>query len=330
MIDNGHDELGDSAPGQHQSRAPDNLEKMLTGRLPCVGCGYNLQSISVLGICPECGTAVRATILAKVDPFADELRPILHPRAVALGVVAWSAGALFAALISAYAIGAALVPGSGLGFWRAHFPSWAPVTVQLALVVSALGAVGMVRPHRGVTRAGVAAAVLGALAYAPLIPLAGHILSATSLAAIRGSVDPWQSGAGLTVARVQACLLMIVIIAGLRPHARLLVARSLALRTGRVDRQTMLAMGAAVAVAVVGDLLGFLGTGTTGHAADALRTTGGVLMLFGAALLTLGLAGSMVDCVRIARAILLPPPSLRDVLADEPDDDDPATVGGGQ
>lgn len=310
-----------------------NVEKSLTGRLPCVGCGYNLQGLSVVGVCPECGAAVRATILAIIDPFAEELRPVLYPRLAAIGIVTWAASAFGAALIAGYALGATVLPVIVMGIGRPRFPEWSPLVVQVLVAISAVGALGFVRPHRGVGLRVVLAGLVAVAAYAPLTWLVGTLLTATAQAAItNGSVDPWQiggaaSGRHYTLLRIALHGLLLAIIGGLRPGARLLVGRSLALRTGRVDRQTMMAMAAAVILSIVGDVLGLIGSGIAGTAADALKTAGIVLMIVGASLLTLGLAGSVVDCVRIARAIMAPAPSLRQVLDD---DDEPATIGGGQ
>lgn len=311
-----------------------NVEKSLTGRLPCVGCGYNLQGLSVVGVCPECGAAVRATILAIIDPLAEELRPVVHPRLAALGIVTWAASALGAALIVGYALAATVLPVIVMGIGRPRFPAWAPFVVQILVVVSALGALGFVRPHRGVGLRIILAGLVAVAAYAPLTWLVGTLLTATAQSAITaGNVDPWQiggtaTGQHYTLLRIALHGLLLAIIGGLRPGARLLVGRSLALRTGRVDRQTMMAMAAAVFLSIFGDLLGFMGSGSPGTASDALKTAGIVLMIVGASLLTLGLAGSVVDCIRIARAIVAPAPSLRQVI--DEDDAEPATIGGGQ
>ncbi len=292
-----------------------NIERSLTGKLPCVSCGYNLQGLSVLGVCPECGTAVRATILAIIDPLAEELRPIRFPKLVAAGLLLWAAGAFVAVLLGAYATAAAIAPGSGFGFWRSHFPLWASAAVQLALVLSGVGALCMVRPHAGVGWRTIASGIVAVIAYGPLIYLSSQLLALTAAAAMAGKIDPWQDS-HLTMYRLAIGGLMLAIVGGLRPAARLLVARSLALRTGRVDRQTMLAMAGSILLAMLGDILGLFGAGISGHASDVLKTAGIVLMIVGIFLLLMGIAGSLIDCVRIARSILTPGPTLRQVLDD--------------
>ena len=122
----------------------------------------------------------------------------------------------------------------------------------------------------------------------------------------------WSPRPERTLLRVGASVLTLVIIAGLRPNARVLVARSLALRTGRVDRQTLLAVATAAGICIVGDTIGYfspaMGWGKT------VETVGAVLMVVGGGLLTLGLAGALVDAVRIAAAVVVPSPSLRQVV----------------
>jgi hypothetical protein len=101
----------------------------------------------------------------------------------------------------------------------------------------------------------------------------------------------------------------------LRPNARLLVARSLALRTGRVDRQTILAIVAAAIIAGIGEVLLGVAARRVGVPADTARLAGEILVPAGWALVTLGMVGSFIDAVRISRAILMPAPTLHDVIA---------------
>src|SRR5581483_4291904 len=76
------------------------LGRELGGDLHCVVCSYNLRGLSIRAICPECGTAVRATILSVVDPHASILRPITFPRLTAAGVILWAAGAVAVAMMA--------------------------------------------------------------------------------------------------------------------------------------------------------------------------------------------------------------------------------------
>lgn len=296
---------GESAP----------IERSLFGALPCVTCRYNLQGLSILANCPECGTAVRATILAVVDPHAAELRPITRPRAVAAGLLAWVVGALGAmGVLCAGVIHDLSIAGRGLPTtfdWRLI-----GTIMTAALVASGLGAVVLIAPHPGVPMRGRVLAGVGVLLYVPLALLVRHLANLTDAAARSGRVLGMAPIPEHTLLRIGAFALVVLILLCLRPNARLLVARSLALRTGRVDRQTMLAMAASVLMLIVGDILtlvpglfpGFVG-------AEYFYIFGMGLMLVGTLLLLLGLIGSLVDCIRIARAVLTPSPGLGQVLS---------------
>lgn len=64
----------------------------LTERLTCAACGYDLRGLSVLDRCPECGLRIATSILAVVDPRAQEFEPIRKPKLVAFGLLTWSGG----------------------------------------------------------------------------------------------------------------------------------------------------------------------------------------------------------------------------------------------
>src|SRR4051812_32816459 len=126
------------------SLAPD-LARELTGDLPCVRCGYNLKSMSIRGVCPECGAPVRATILAKVDPYAEVLRPLSSPRLTVVGLLLCTFGVL-----AAGALTWGLRAADATDVWAAGH---APVRVVQAgtgcLLAAALGALLIARPHAG-------------------------------------------------------------------------------------------------------------------------------------------------------------------------------------
>jgi hypothetical protein len=275
------------------------LGRELGGDLPCVVCGYNLRGLSIRGVCPECGAGVRATILAVVDPQATVLRPIAHPRLIAGGLVLWAAAGLAAALIC-------WTPQvARLGAWTGV--RWAMPDLSLALLAavaaSAVGAIVLIRPHGGVH---LVSSIAAACAVALYIPL--------GWALIRIYRTDWAvDDDGLRrVLLAMACAASIFLL--LRPNARLLVARCLLLRSGRVDRQTLFGMAAAALVLAVGHGVLRLSEMGSGGGDAVLRVLGLVFLLLGAALLTLGLLGSVVDSVRIARAILRPRRTLRQIL----------------
>ena len=304
------------------------LDRRLSGRLPCVVCRYDLQGLSVLGVCPECGSLVRATILAAVDPLAEELKPIDRPVVVAVGLVLWSVGGLLAAVFGWTAWALLLLHG---GRAQPVEPGlWAVLTTAVAglLALAGLGAVGLRRPHAGLGWRAKLVAVLGAAAYGPLAYVSSRVLEFARVQAVTDATDLWSPAPERTLWRLAGAGLALWIIVALRPNVRLLVARSLVIRSGRVDRQTMLAMAAVVLLGVGADVLGVVGRLSGGPVGDVLRMIGTVVMVSAAALLTLGLAGAVADCVRIAWAVLTPARSLRSVLA--PEGPERPTRGGGQ
>jgi hypothetical protein len=278
---------------------------MLGGDLPCVVCRYNLRGLSIRSVCPECGTAVRATILALVDPHAMELEPLRSPRVTAAGLVAWMLFGLVAVALCWMPVSS----GRLYGFWH--------VATVASVLGSAAGGLMLVRPHEGMGRGAMLLAAVGVLLYAPL---AWVVWELTQLKWTLGQPAIYPVTAlvgherGPVMMRVLGCVLVAGIGLLLRPNARLLVARSLALRTGRVDRQTILGIVAACTIAAVGEVVLWQSRGATGTMADVSRLAGQILIPAGWALVTLGLLGSVIDAVRIARAIVMPSPSLGEVI----------------
>lgn len=293
-----------SQPGQPA------LGRELGGDLPCVVCAYNLRGLSIRSMCPECGTGVRATILALVDPQASELQPIRFPKLVASAVVLWAAGAVAVAMMCWLPHAADVLRMLGISVER---PT-AKLGVMLGLFTSLLGAIVLVRPHAKLGFVVPMMTLLGALLYVPL----GYVMwqHQALMDAIGGPryLAGWAPMADTTLLNAVAFALIAAIIMLQRPIARALVARSLVMRTGRVDRQTMYAMAIACVLAAVGVLLGRAVPSSVPMWADLARVSGIVLIGFGSAMLSIGLLGSLLDCARIASAIVAPKPTLRKVI----------------
>lgn len=287
------------------------LGRQLGGDLRCVVCGYNLRGLSIRGVCPECGTTVQAAIRAVVDPNARELQPIAHPRLAAAAVVAWMLGALLAALMCWLTHLLDLLSVAGM---RTSPPSMLRVLVSLPLAVSAIGAISLVRPHARIPRWQSVCAAVAVLLYVPL----GWLLDLHSVRHVQrigGTVlTNWRPTWPLTMEVVWSCVLVAAILVLLRPNARLMVARCVLLRTGRVDRQTMWAMAFSALVIAIGQVIGQVSIGAAGLGGTVGVTFGTILMVIGGGLLTIGLFGSVFDALRIARAIVRPTRSFKQVV----------------
>lgn len=279
----------------------------------------------MLGVCPECGTPIRATILAVVDPYASELQPVRWRWLVAAGLVCWSVGAFAAAMLtwsirlSDALVAAGRSPLDKLGLAHA---------AVLCILLSGLGAIALVRPHDGIGAWKSLAAAGAVLLYAPLAWIYHwlHALHDPAFIApyLQAEIsDPQRSQARLAIALIAAAILL-----GLRPVHRILTARSMLLRSGRVERQTIYALVITLGVAALGDVLQLLGVATGGTVEQIAGILGTLLIAVGSMLFTVGLVGIVVDVFRIAPVVLDPPPSLADILGDPPQSASPVRHGG--
>lgn len=292
----------------------------LTGDLPCGGCGYNLRGLSVRSRCPECGTAVRATILLAVDPHAEELRPLRRPVLTSTALVVWAWGALLAVL----------------GVWATRlsellvvvYDDW-PATGGFGGVVSALMACSaaaspaLIKPHDGVPGPTTRRAVLGVAATVPLVALFGYLHTIHDPVRLTGYVTYGPAGIDRSLLRLAIAGLAGVAIWGLWPSATGLIARSVVIRQNRVDTQPISAMLVSLGIAAAGDLLRIGGAAVPvlrGDVASILET---VLVAVGSFLFTLTLIGLAIDTLRVRPVLVRPPIGLVDVLgasADDPED----------
>lgn len=290
------------------------LDAALTGRLPCVVCGYELQGLSIRGVCPECGAAVRATILYQVDPDADEFKPMRTPRLTAWCLVICAVGSLLL-MVAGWAPRLADIVGM-MSLRRPPTALAAGLSV-LAAAVSGVCMLGLIKPSRETPLRRSFGVMIAALAFAPL---------AWAIWTIHGEIDPvnpapfidpaWRPGGRRTMFRLIFGASAIAILLGFRPVARELVRRSLALRTGRVDRQTLFAMVGALLIAATGDVLHLIaGALPSAETTNSLLSVAGTMFVaVGSGFLTLGVVGAAIDSWRVRGAILTPAPSLRQII----------------
>lgn len=310
----------DVGPAEPERSRAAHVATDLTGDLPCVGCGYNLKGLSIRGACSECGTPVRATILAHVDPLAEQLQPLNRPRVTAWGLIVWSLGAVLA--VTTVWIARLIGLGEELfGFTPSGRPGylfgtlhWIGVT---GLVASMLGATTIIRPTLGVRSWECAKALGAVLAYIPLIVVHDRLHRLYD-----GAVGPPYIGPDLldvnrSYLRLAEGALVVVIILGLRANAVALAERSLVMRLGRVDTQPLIALVWTIGIAMLGDLAVILignGSGTVDGITETLAL---VVIAVGSFLFTLGLFGVLVDTVRLRPILLEPAPGLTDIFKDE-------------
>jgi hypothetical protein len=287
-----------------------HLDRALLGSLPCITCGYDLKGISIRSVCPECGTAVRAAILYQVDPEAEEFQPIFTPHVTAIGIVVWCTAGLVA-MLALWWLRLGEVMRAGLG-WT--FPMlWAPYAAIILGALSGVSVLTFLRPSRGSKWWHVVAALVGGLAYVPLLWGLWQIQILDAVAP-----SPYLKYGMALPQRALWRLVMdasiVIVFLGLRPNLRELVRRSLAMRTGRVDRQTLLAMVGAVGVAAIGDCLRLLSWQVSQESSELLQGIGSLLVMMGSLFLTLGMVTAVIDGWRISKVILMPPVTLKQVL----------------
>lgn len=299
-----------TATNLSQHPAPD-----LGGDLPCARCRYNLRGLSISGVCPECALPIRASLLARLDPMAGELRPLFRPRLTALGMLVW-AGAAFAAALLAWI----LRIGDAMSLWRQLRPVATGVPVFAS--IASLGGLALLWPHAGEqARRGARFAVVAMVLCVPLAWLLWqvHVVSDAAGPAPYGENFSPNPRRLLLHLAVGPCIAAIVLL--WRPNARLLAARSLLLRSGRADRQTMLSLAVVALVPTLGDALRLGGWQFEGGVGQLMDQIGQGIVLVGSLLLTIGLFGVLFDCCRLYGVLIEPPLTLRQLLHSPTDPD---------
>lgn len=306
------------------------LTQALQGGVPCVRCRYSLRGLSVTGNCPECGTPIRTTVLYTIDPQAPQLRRLPHPLLVGNALLLASLSALVGGLLltAPWAMDAALqvldaVQQTDRGPWIHSLRAWMPAFGVLALLVTMLSCLALyspVVPTPLVCRAGVLSSVVGFLL---LFYSLFRIQVIDIDLGLRLPMPPTtryerDAEAARALYRLLFDSSLVLIFLLVRPVARLLVYRSLALRTGRVGRQTIYPMAVAGIVAMAGDLVRYSAI----TLASPLEISpsipyiiGEIIVWVASGFILLGLVRSVLDSWRIRRSLLSPSPSLHDLLA---------------
>ena len=305
-------------PRQTEPKQSEDVAAELSGDLTCAQCGYNLRGLSIRSSCPECGFAVGATIQLVVDPHAEKLRPVRWPRVTAWLLLIWAGGAMVAMLLVMVMRGQDLV-ATVLGRTIDH--GLLPVAATGALAISALGTVALVRPLADLSwkrtvlaGVGVLAAVFAVVCFQSVMSIDRVMPNPFASTTPRGSPRP--------MASVGVMLAGVLWLLAVRVNYRALLTRSLAMRTGRVDRQRLTPLIAALLVAAAGDSLMIVYQRF--DVPDVLPFIAVAVIGLGSLLLAVGLANLTVDVVRLRPALIARSKSMRDILPGDAGD-----AGGG-
>ncbi len=304
-----------------ENPAVETIARRLTGELICIGCGYNLRGLSIREVCPECGMSIRATLLGIVDPKAEELDDLSSPGLVGNGIVLWSVGALVACLAVWVLridelVRAKTAVDIGLGGWV----SWVGL---LGLIGSGIGAIALIKPYKSWARGGrlmTIRAAIGVSAYVPLVMIYSVIYRGFDIASPMPLVSPGAQHLDRSMLRLGMYVAVCVIVCGVRPNALKLAMRSVIVRTGRVDRQSMYALLASFTVAAFGDVFHIAGSlreellGVGGLISDLAMQLHVVLVAVGSVLITLGIVNIVIDTVRLRPVLLHQGVGLSDVF----------------
>lgn len=304
----------DNLNGQSVNGVDPELAAVLSGELLCWSCKYDLTGLSVTSQCPECGTPVRATLLAIVDPEATSFVPLKSPALSAIGLVIWSGAALLAVL------SVLLLRVSDLSFEllamnesMRHFGVLVPVLTGL----SGLGALAFIRPHNAVRAVVSIRSTAAVLLNAPLIWLLWdlHVRFDVMFGAPYFG-DPINVR-DRVVRRIGIGLLVLMIALLLRPGVREFAKRSVLLRTGQLSRQTVLALASAVLITLVGDFVHIASMRWPVMQSVIVDTIWMALVVIGSAMILIGFIGMFIDSLRLFPVLRSGPRSLRDVIRKE-------------
>lgn len=282
----------------------------ITQSLVCRGCGYDLRGLALDHGCPECGRAAWDSVLYAIDPHAEALPRIAHPGKVGNGLILLIAGLLCALFCLSIGI---VAPGvEDLFLVKRPLQTTlvlegAPWCAAFFLLVSMAGA-GLLAPPRTSSSWGDERST----SVAGLLLSLGLVLAALALEALLGREGSSTSSPGTMPWRVPIlCSAGFILFFFLRRVIRLIGERSRAFRTAGDERQRLASMMVATALLAVADVLRLFGEDT---GMQKLEIIGHVLAAICLLLLHIGLIYLLINSRWIRKAILRPPPILRELL----------------
>lgn len=242
----------------------------IAGDLACIHCGYNLRTLQMRGVCPECGKAVSDSVQCSGPALAKWLE-------VTANAVSSATYLLLGELVILWLVGLSLALHSG----------WSRMLVPVAVLVGGALFIMLVRltaqdPVQARRREGISAR---RVARACLVLLAAGVYASCIAVGWGPVLEDSRSGfpVGSRTALLFAILLALPAVAVL-PLALALHVRVLMERAGRRDfaRRALWIFGAAAAVEA-------LGVGAFGYA----QSTAPTLPLVELAALVVGFVGSV-------------------------------------
>ncbi|MGV6813780.1 MAG: hypothetical protein ACWA5W_02080 [Phycisphaerales bacterium] len=172
----------------------------------------------------------------------------------------------------------------------------------------------MIRPHRSIKRLEAIRAAIGVSLYAPLILVYSELYLGIGLNSGLG-ISLGNDSIGKSVLRILLFVMTAGIVWALRPAAVGLAIRSVVVRTGRVDRQSLLAVLGAMGIGALGDVVHLITLALSrGMLHEALSMGSMVLLALGSVLFTLGLANICIDTLRLYPVLIRPGVGIGDIF----------------
>lgn len=293
---------------KNRSPIAENLSHMQVAiLLPCIACGYDLQSLSADGNCPECSKPIRLTIFEVVDPVSKRLGVIPNPSSVGnaiAGAVLFFLSSMLLAVFAMYARSPVILPvpeairriDITMFVWGAAF----------AGLVALLSFIPLIRlRHQDELqscRRGIELTAVGLLAWA--------ITMALIAVKLQGYSSQMQSfPIGVLYDTCIPLVASVFIFSGFRRLVPRLGQRSLAFRQAQSSRQRMNVLLATLVVFVVGRVI--IEVVSFG---SVFRVLGLILTVMSVLLIVVGLFTLLRNVLWIRKSLVSPPPALNELL----------------
>ncbi|MEM9082083.1 MAG: hypothetical protein AAGB34_00695 [Planctomycetota bacterium] len=289
---------------EREASSSDTLNLALTGSLPCIDCGYELQGLTVKGNCPECGRPVRVTLMWAVDPEAEAFQLVKRPLLLGSGVLAVTVCPLITVLLLWYYFGIEYIVNIRQSNFVAAFDGFiSELSIGIWFIqLLALTPLIVSRPLR----------------FGGLLSSFGAVCATTMLlfgVLASVGVKTWPRTTNhdiLMFVSFSFALYVFSIRALLMPF----IHRSKLLRTGHIPRQHISTISIAFAVAGVAHLVAVFSN-------SSVELVAKITAIAAWSLATLGLMGLVRDAFIVRHTLLHPPRTLeeltrRSVATNEP------------